>query len=76
MITHAPILGGAADQSVVIRVIDSTDGTPETAFSHDTSGIDLWYRRGPQGAVVSITEAALAAPDSAHSDGGVEHIGK
>lgn len=75
MITHAPVLGGSTDYSCLIRVIDSTDGTPETGFDHATSGIDLWYRRGARGAITSITEAALAAVDSAHSDGGVEQVG-
>lgn len=65
---------GSVDQSVVIRIVDSTDGTPETAVEHNTSGIDLWYRR--EGATkASITEAALAALDTAHTDGGIEHIG-
>jgi hypothetical protein len=69
-----PIVAGSTDQSVVIRIIDSTDGTPETAVEHDTAGIDLWYRR--EGATAtSITEAALASLDAAHSDGGIEHIG-
>lgn len=64
----------STDQSVVIRIIDSSDGTPETAVEHNTAGIDLWYRR--EGATkTSITEAALAALDSAHNDGGIEHIG-
>lgn len=65
---------GATDQSVTLRIIDSSDGTPETGVEHDTSGIDLWYRR--EGATaVDITEAALTALDAAHSDGGIEHIG-
>lgn len=69
-----PIKKGSTDQSVVIRIVDSTDGTPETAVEHNTSGIDLWYRR--EGATkTSITEAALAALDTAHTDGGIEHIG-
>ena len=69
-----PAKKGSTDQSVVIRIIDSSDGTPETGVEYDTTGIDLWYRR--DGAVkVAITEAALAALDSAHSDGGIEHIG-
>jgi len=64
----------STDQSVVIRIIDSTDGTPENAVEHDTAGIDLWYRR--EGATkTSITEAALAALDSVHLDGGIELIG-
>ena len=68
------VLRGSTDQSVVIRIIDSTDGTPETGVDYNTSGIDLWYRR-EGGAKVSITEAALASADAAHSDGGIEHIG-
>lgn len=65
---------GSTDVSVEIRIVDATDGTPETGVEHNTSGIDLWYRR--QGAAkVSITEAALSALTDAHSDGGIEHIG-
>jgi len=68
-----PIVKDSTDQSVVIRIIDSTDGTPETAVEHDTAGIDLWYRR--EGATkTSIVEAALASLDAAHADGGIEHI--
>lgn len=67
------ITKGSTDVSVVIRIVDSTDGTPETAVEHNTAGIDLWYRR--EGAAVSsITEAALAALTTAHTDGGIEHI--
>jgi len=65
---------GSTDQSVVIRIVNATTGLPETAVEHNTSGIDLWYRR--EGAVkTSITEAALTALNDAHSDGGIEHIG-
>ncbi len=68
-----PIKKGSTDQSVIVRVIDSTDGTPETAVAYNTAGVDLWYRR-EGGLEVSITEATLAAADSAHSDGGFIHI--
>jgi len=69
-----PIKAGSTDQSTVIRIIDSGDGTPETGVEHNTSGIDLWYRR--EGATkASLTEAALSALDAAHGDGGIEHIG-
>lgn len=69
-----PIKKGSTDQSTIIRIVDSNDGTPETGVDYNTSGIDLWYRR--EGSTkTSITEAALAALDSAHSDGGIEHIG-
>lgn len=64
---------GSTDVSVNIRIVDETDGTPETAVEHNTTGIDLWYRR--EGAAVSsITEVALAALTTAHTDGGIEHI--
>lgn len=68
------ITKGATDQSVTIQIIDSATGLPETSVAHDTSGIDLWYRRDGA-AVVSITEAALTALTDAHSDGGIEPIG-
>jgi hypothetical protein len=69
-----PVVKGSTDQSVVIRIVDSTDGTPETGVAWNTSGIDLWYRR--EGAAkVSITEATLSALTDSHSDGGVLHIG-
>ncbi len=65
---------GSTDRSVAIRIVDSTDGTPETGVVYNTSGIDLWYRR--EGAAkTSITEATLAALTTAHSDGGFLHVG-
>ena len=67
------IAPGATDQSIVIRIIDSTDGTPETAVTSATTGLDLWYRR--EGAAsVDITESNLSALTDAHSDGGMLHI--
>ena len=41
---------GTTDVSVVIRIVDSTTGAPETGVTFETSGIDLWYRR--EGAAV------------------------
>lgn len=67
------ITKGATDQSVVIRIVDSADGTPETGVTFETSGIDMWYRR-EGGLEVSITEATLAAANTAHTDGGFIHI--
>lgn len=65
---------GTTDVSVVLRIIDSTDGTPETGVVFNTSGIDLQYRR--EGAAsTAITEATLAALTTAHTDGGFLHIG-
>ena len=70
---HDMISPGTTDYSVEIKIIDSTDGTPETAVEHNTAGIDLWCRRDGA-AVTSLTEAALAALTTAHTDGGIEHI--
>ncbi len=68
-----PVVHGSTDQSVVIRIVDSSDGTVEQAVEHNTAGIALWYRR--TGATkTAITPAALASLDAAHSDGGIEHI--
>ena len=68
------IKAGTVDVSVVIRIIDSADGTPETGVVFNTSGIDLEYRR--EGAAsTDITEATLAALTTAHTDGGFLHIG-
>lgn len=67
------IKAGSTDVSVTLRIVDSTDGTPETGVVFNTSGIDLWYRR--EGAAsVDITEATLAALTTAHTDGGFLHI--
>jgi hypothetical protein len=66
------ITKGTTDVSVWVRVIDSTDGTPETSVAYDTAGIDLWYQRA--GAThVSITEATQTE-NGAHSDGGFVHV--
>lgn len=68
------VKAGTVDVSVIIRIIDSTDGTPETGVVWNTAGIDLEYRR--EGAVsVDITEATLAALTDAHSDGGFLAVG-
>ena len=71
---HDIVKKGSTDRSVSLRIIDSTDGTPETGVAYNTSGIDLWYRR--EGAAkVSITEATLAALTTAHADGGFLAVG-
>jgi hypothetical protein len=68
------VIKGSTDQSVVIRIVDATDGSPETAVDFDTSGLTLSYRR-EGGSAVSITPVTLSAANAAHSDGGIEHIG-
>lgn len=69
------ILPGATDVSVVIQIVDSGDGTPETGVLFNTGGIDIWYRRDGE-VSVDITEAVLATPalTDAHLDGGFLHI--
>lgn len=64
---------GSTNVSVTIRIIDSTTGLPETAVEHNTAGMDMFYRR-ELAARVAITEVALAALTTAHTDGGIEHI--
>lgn len=65
---------GTTDVSVIIRIVDSTDGTPETGVTSATGGLDLEYRR--EGATsTDITEADLTNLNDAHSDGGLKHIG-
>lgn len=65
---------GTTDVSVVIRILDSTDGTPETGVTSATGGLALEYRR--EGAAsVGLTESDLAALTTAHTDGGMKHIG-
>jgi hypothetical protein len=68
------IAKGATDQSTVIRIVDATDGTPETGVTSATTGLSLSYRR-EGGTVVSITVSDLTALNDAHSDGGLLHIG-
>jgi hypothetical protein len=68
------IQAGATDQTVVIKIIDATDGTPETGVVFDTSGIDLKYWRHGANSVVDITEVTQTV-SGAHTDGGFVHIG-
>lgn len=65
---------GSVDVSVALFIADSTDGTPETGVTFETSGIDLKYRR-ELSAPVAITEVTLAALTTAHADGGFLAIG-
>lgn len=67
------VTGGSTDVSVVVRILDSSDGTPEQGVTSATAGLALWYRR--EGAdLVGLTEDDLAALDDAHADGKMLHI--
>lgn len=75
---HAAVIktiqAGAVDQTVVIKIIDSTDGTPETGVVFNTSGIDLEYWRHGANSVTDITEATQTV-SGAHADGGFVALG-
>jgi hypothetical protein len=67
-------LPGTVDYSVVIRIVDSTDRTPENAVVSATPGLVIQYRR--EGAVnQTLTLSDLAALTTAHTDGGILLIG-
>lgn len=68
------VQAGATDQTVTIRIIDATDGTPETGVAFNTSGIDLEYWRHGANSATDITEATQTV-NGAHADGGFVHIG-
>lgn len=63
----------ATDQSVIIRFLDDPEGMPVEDIEHDSSDLELWYRR-EGGLKVTFAAASLAALNTAHTDGGIEHI--
>lgn len=67
------IVPGSDDVSLRIRILDSTDGTPETGVTSATTGLSLSYVRDGATAT-SITVSDLTALTDAHSDGGILHI--
>src|SRR5688572_7131066 len=70
---EAPIVGGAADQTVYVEFIDNTTGLPTAGLAFNGAGIDLEYVR-TGAAAVDITEATQTA-NGAHSDGGFVSVG-
>jgi hypothetical protein len=68
------IAAGTTDQTITLRIIDATDGTPETGVVFNTSGIDLEYWRHGANSAVDITEVTQTV-NGAHTDGGFVHIG-
>ena len=59
------IKGGTLNVSIVIRIVDSTDGTPETGVVAATAGLAFNYRREGAAAV-----AAAAVPEHRAQRGG------
>lgn len=68
------IPAGSTDKSVVLRIVDSADGTPEQGVTSATTGLALWYWREGAAALAALTESDLATLDAAHSDGGMLHV--
>jgi len=64
-----------ANVSSVVRIIDSTDGTPETGVTSATGGLAFNYRREGAVAVAITALNDLSALTDAHTDGGILHIG-
>lgn len=69
------VKAGTADISVVVRIIDSTNGTPELAVTAATAGLVLEYRRELEAEVSLAPITDLAALTTAHTDKGMLHIG-
>jgi len=70
---------GSTDQSVMIRFLDSTDGTPETGVVAATTGLTVTYHVTGHAAVVlnagstpAINDLALLT--TAHTDAGILHV--
>lgn len=63
------------DVSLRIRVLDAS-GDPFTGLVAATTGHEIWYQRGPDGAVVTDggSAADLSSVTDAHSDWGFTHI--
>lgn len=73
MFSQRNVVKDATNESVVIRILDSTTFLPEEAVEHTTTGLNIWYRREGE-AKNNVTAVALSALTDAHSDGGIEHI--
>jgi hypothetical protein len=66
------VVRGSVDVRVTFHVMDSGDGTDETGYAFDTTGVDFWYQR-ENGSRVAITEATQTV-GGAHTDGGLVHV--
>jgi len=70
-----PVKKGTTNVSSVVRIIDSSDGTPETGVVAATGGLAFNYRREAEAAVAITGINDLALLTTAHTDGGILHIG-
>lgn len=72
--TARPILKGTLNVSSVVRIIDSTDGTPETGVVAATAGLAFNFRREGEALVAITSLNNLALLTTAHTNGGLLHI--
>lgn len=68
------VVAGSTNVSVVIRIMDSTAGTPEEGVTSATGGLNFWYRRQGAALVNFASEGDLTALTDAHSDEDFLHI--
>jgi len=69
-----PVTPSSTDVSCYIRIVDSSDFTPEEGVTSATPGLALWYKKGATGAETGLTESDLANDEASHSDGGIAHV--
>jgi hypothetical protein len=69
------IAPGSTDVTIYVILQDSasTTGGKKTGLAYDTASLTCYYTR-TRGTSTAITLATLAAPDSAHSDGGFKEV--
>jgi hypothetical protein len=60
---------GATDQTIYVRLRDSSTGLAKTGLAYNSAGASAYYVRN-RGSATQIALASLGAANSAHSDGG------
>ena len=65
---------GSTSQSVVVRIVDATDGTPEESVVYNTAGMSMWYRREGAVKIACVPTSDLATLDAAYTSLGILHI--
>ena len=65
---------GSTDISIFLQAVTVADGTNATSIAYNSAGIAVWYAR-QGGAKTTITPVTLAALTTAHTDGGLLHVG-
>lgn len=63
----------STDQTIYIRLRNSTTGLAQTGLAWNSAGASAYYTR-TRGSATAITLATLASPTAAHSDGGFVEV--